>query len=120
MITPIVLRINLSSATGWSSGVTAMHSITIASAPHSIARRTMRVCSIRFGRPTRKTSISRPSGSMMRAWVPVVFARVRMPPARIPAAISRVTEDLPRVPLTWIRSGTRARFPRWERVSHTP
>ena len=35
-----------------------------------------------------------------RGWVPVVLAQVRMPPARRPAAISRVTLDLPRVPLT--------------------
>ena len=35
-----------------------------------------------------------------RGWVPVVLAQVRMPPARRPAAISRVTRGKSSVPLT--------------------
>jgi hypothetical protein len=44
---------------------------------------------------------------------PVVFATVRTPPALKPAAISLATDDLPRVPLTWILMGTARRFERW-------
>jgi len=43
---------------------------------------------------------SLPSGSITRGVVPVVLATVLLPPARSPAAMRRVTLDLPRVPLT--------------------
>ena len=109
VMTPTVLRMSRSSVMGCNSGLTAMHSMTMASAPHSTARRTMRVCSMMVGRPTRYTSVSDPSGQMMRAIVPVVLAKVRFPPARSPPAINRVTDDLPRVPLTCTRTGTCAR-----------
>jgi len=45
----------------------------------------------------------------MRAAEPVVFAYTRKPAAASPAAISLVTVDLPRVPLTRMRMGTALR-----------
>ncbi len=77
-----------------------MHSITNPSAPTATAVSTIRTCSMTFARPDRKTGYSSPSGKIMRASVPVVFAQVRSPPARMPAAMRRVTLDLPRVPFT--------------------
>ncbi len=62
-----------------------------------------------LGLPIRKMSVSEPSTEIILAVVPVVLANVRTLPARNPAAISRVTEDFPRVPFTWTRMGTRAR-----------
>ena len=65
-------------------------------------------------------SISLPSGRIHAAWVPVVFAQVRMPASRKMAAISRVTLVLPRVPLTMMRIGIALRFLRWRLFSTTP
>ncbi len=58
-----------------------------------------------------------PSGYMRRGFVPVVLATVRKPPARMHAAINRVTEDFPRVPLTWMRIGMPCKYRRWECAS---
>ena len=56
----------------------------------------------------------------MRGRVPVVFAQTRNPPARRPAAIKRVTPDLPRVPLTWMRIGIECNARRCHHVSAAP
>ena len=48
----------------------------------------------------RSMSSCRPSGWMAMGRVPVVLHRTRCPPAVRPAAIMRVTVDLPRVPFT--------------------
>ena len=57
------------------------------------------------GAPGRAISSSEPSGRMRIAFDPVVLARTRAPDSRSPAAMSRVTPDLPRVPATAILSG---------------
>ncbi len=99
-MTPWVAESSFDLEIDWSSGVTAMHSITSACAPNSAAVATMRFCSMMLGPAGRNTGSSRPSGRIMRASVPVVLAQVTTPCARRPAAISRVTLDLPRVPFT--------------------
>ena len=77
-----------------------MHSSTRAFASFVAATLTIRTCSITLAPAGRNTGYSEPSGKTMLASVPVVFAQVGMPPSRSPAATSRVTLDLPRVPLT--------------------
>jgi hypothetical protein len=80
----------------------------------------MRICSITLAPDGRKTGYSLPLGMIIRGSVPVVFAHVRMPPSRNPAAINRVTDDLPRVPLMWIRSGSFSKLRRCTIASASP
>jgi hypothetical protein len=89
-----------------------MFSSTSTSVPRSRAIRTIRNCSAIFGLPSRRTGRSSRSPVMNIGTVPVVFAVTRFPAARSPAAISRVTEDFPRVPFTWIRTGMEKRLRR--------
>lgn len=77
-----------------------MHSMTRALAPARAANARMRSCSMMFALAGRNTGYSSPSCVMTRGNEPVVLAMVATPLARKPAAINRVTEDLPRVPLT--------------------
>ena len=61
---------------------------------------------------------SEASGAMKRAAVPVVFATtIAWGDVRNAPAHSRVTLDLPRMPLTMMRTGIFARFPAWRRCS---
>ncbi len=55
-----------------------------------------------------------------RESVPVALAQVRMPPALSPAAISRVTDDFPRVPFTCTRIGIWYKRRRCTQFSATP
>ena len=89
-----------------------MHSITTASGFSWAKKRINRTCSPIDADRKRWIMRSLPSASMTRGAVPVVLANVRRPPARRPAAINRVTLDLPRVPFTCIRSGIAAKL-RW-------
>ena len=98
-MTPWVARTSLFSLSQWSAGCSAMHSMTSASTFIFEARETTRFCSRMFAPRGRKMGTSRPSGRIMRASVPVVFAAVRMPAWRSAEASRRVTLDLPRVPL---------------------
>ena len=75
--------------------------------PGDAARSTSRTCSRTEAGPDRKISCSVPSGKIRTGFEPVVLARTAAPEARNPAAIRRVTLDLPRVPVTAMRRGTR-------------
>ena len=83
-----------------SSGRTAIHSITSTSAFCAAARLRIAICSRIFALPLRRTGSSLPSTSIVIGSVPVVLQKTRSPPARSPASIIRLTEDLPRVPFT--------------------
>ena len=89
-----------------------MHSMTTASGFSCAKKRIRRTCSPMDAERNRWIMRSFPCESIIRGAVPVVLANVRTPPARRPAAIKRVTLDLPRVPLTWIRSGIASKL-RW-------
>ena len=117
VITPIVECMIWCSAVFCRSGRTAMHSMIIAWAFSRRARSKIVICSQMFGVERRTTGSSLPSGRIRRAFEPVTLATVRIPPSRSAAAIRRVTEDLPRLPLTWTRIGIACRARRCRRVS---
>src|SRR5262245_20161623 len=120
VITPCVERTIISSERAWRRGWSAMHSITSASAPSRAATPMMRRCSMMFACPARWIGYSVPSGMIIRGREPVALAQTRTPCARSAPAIRRTTEDLPRVPFTWMRIGIAARLRRWSAYSATP
>ena len=120
VMTPMVARTISRSLTHCRSGRTAMHSATSARAPVRLASRSSHACSRMLAGAHRLTGCSEPSARMSRAAVPVVFASVGIPASRNAAATSRVTVDLPRVPLTWMRIGTAARARRAANRSSRP
>jgi len=58
-------------------------------------------------------------GRMSRAFDPVTLATVRIPASLSAAPIRRVTEDFPRLPLTWIRIGMARKARRRRSASRT-
>ena len=84
-------------------------SATKASTPSRAAKAKTRFCSRTDAGPGRSISRSRPSGKIRTGFEPVVLAKTARPEARRAAATWRVTADFPRVPVTQIRRGTRAR-----------